>query len=342
MLRVDGSWGEGGGQILRTSLALSALTGKPVEIYNIRARRPNPGLRPQHLMVIRTLAKITGAKVKGDSIGSTKVVFEPGRIRSGEFTVNIGAAGSVTLLLQALLPALLYAPGPTALRVIGGTDVPFAPTGDYFVHVFLPALALFGPKVRARVVRRGYYPEGGGVMTVRVEPVDNLKPVRLVRAGEYTVKSVSHCGGLPGHVARRQLRAAERKLGIPVEGEVYTDSHGIGSGITLWTEGRYLGASSLGKKGKPAEKVGEEAAEELLEFINSGAPVDKYLADQLIPYMALASGRSTIFTSEVTSHTLTNLWVVRKFLEVSGEVEGNRIEVEGAGVERGGEEEAHQ
>jgi len=322
MIEIDGSFGEGGGQIVRTAVSLSAVTGQPVCISRIRQGRPRPGLAAQHVHAISALAGVCGAQVSGVRPGSSQISFSPGMIRGGRHVAGIGTAGSVTLLMQCLLPALLRADGPARLEVSGGTDVKWAPTVDYFDRVFLPALRCFGAKVRLEEgMQRGYYPRGGGRAVLLVEPGD-LRPAEFSEEKEQTahVMGISHCSGLPEHVAFRQARAAEEALReAGYEAAVDCQSLGLpstGSGITLWRGGK--GGSELGERGLSAEKVGRRAAGQMIAELSSPASVDIHLADQLIVYLALAGGEFSV--REVSLHTSTNIWTVRHFLDTEIDV----------------------
>ncbi len=343
VLVIDGSYGEGGGQILRTALSFSAILGRPVRIVNIRARRPRPGLQPQHLACVQALQRITGARVKGAALDSTELEFAPGRVRGGTYTINIGTAGSITLLLQCLIPPLLFADSPSVLRVIGGTDVEHAPTYDYFANVFLPWVSNMGASVSARLKRRGYYPRGGGEVVVRVEPVGRLSPIRLERFERPSlIRGISHAGALPEHVAARQAEAAQKRLSdagydTEIDAVHYSraDVLSPGSGVTLWAENMPIGASALGAKGVLAEVVGKRAANYMIHQLDAERPVDMHMADQLVPFMALASGESCIRATEATMHLVTNLWLVEQFLNVSPEVEreeGRSVTVKVTGI----------
>lgn len=330
-VEIDGSYGEGGGQIIRTAVALSAVTGRPVRIEKIRANRPNPGLAAQHLNAVDAVRRICDAEVKGLKLRSTTLEFSPSEIRGGRFEINIGTAGSITLLLQCLIPAALFAEEVTSLRIIGGTDVAWSPPFDFYKNVFLRALREMGCEVSLKLLRRGYYPKGGGVVEAYIEPMSNgLKGFVLTeleggrRSNE--VKGVSHCGSLPRHVAERQARAAARALersGYAADIEVETAETACpGSGITLWQD--FKAGSSLGERGKRAEAVGEEAAAAILSELESAATVDVHLADQLVPYMALAAAdgeASEIRVREVTKHLDTNIHITQKFLDVKFTVE---------------------
>ncbi len=346
VMEVDGSYGEGGGQILRTALALSALTGTPVRIYNIRKKRPRPGLQPQHLAVVRALESITNASVSGAYLDSMEITFRPREIRGGVFSVNIGTAGSVSLLIQAILPVLLFAPEPSRVKIVGGTDVEKAPPVDYMIHVLLPFLARMGASVRLRLLRRGYFPKGGGVVILETHPVDVLRPVRILDFSPGEIYGISHCGALPRHVAERQANAARKRLEeagyeAEIEVEVWQRSEVLspGSGITLWLNNVPMGASALGRKGVVAEVVGKSAANYLLREMSSGAPLDRWMGDQVIPYIALAAGRSAVRVSQITLHTVTNMHVAEMFLRTKFDVEREegktaRIEVNGVGFKR--------
>lgn len=320
MIEINGSFGEGGGQIVRTAVALSAVTGEPVQITRIRQGRPKPGLAAQHAQALRALAEICDARTSGAFPGSSEIIFTPGKVQGGTYRIEIGTAGSVTLLMQCLLPALLCADGPSSLQIQGGTDVQWSPTVDYFQNVFLPALSLFGAKVSLRVLRRGYYPKGQGEVLLRVEPA-KLKASYLERSdGIGNIQGVSHCSNLPEHVSIRQAESAEQALAeagfsAKIDREVL-QLPSLGSGITIWSG--YKGASSLGRKGFPAERVGRIAAELMIAELGSSAGVDAHLADQLIPYLALAGGSFT--AREISLHAKTNIWTAGHFLDADIEI----------------------
>jgi RNA 3'-terminal phosphate cyclase (ATP) len=326
MMEIDGSFGEGGGQIVRTAVALAAVTGTPITITRIRQGRPKPGLAAQHAQAILALAKICGAKIAGVSTGSAKIVFEPGRIASGDYSIDIGTAGSITLLMQCLLPAMIKADGPITLTVAGGTDVRWSPTIDYFKNVFLPALGEFGAEVRAECRRRGYYPRGGGLVIFTANP-GKLKPAHLIAQRSGIVEGVSHCSNLPDHVARRQAESANRALKDAgyesnISMEVLKETS-TGSGITLWSG--HKGGSALGERGIRAEDVGKVAADGVIAELASPAAVDDHMADQLIPYLALAGGSYTV--RQISKHASTNIWTASHFL-------GTKIDVKDEGVMR--------
>lgn len=314
MIEIDGSYGEGGGQIVRTAVALSAVTGKPVRIKKIRQGRPKPGLAPQHAQAVSALARLCSAKITGVKPGSPEISFDPGAIQGGHYQIDIGTAGSITLLMQCLMPATFKADGPVTLEIRGGTDVQWSPTIDYFKNVFLPALACFRAEVSLEIRQRGYYPKGQGSVLLNVEPSD-LQSAHLTRSEIQRVEGISHCSNLPEHVARRQAESALQALKeAGYDAEVSSEILALpstGSGITLWCG--FKGASALGERGLPAEKVGRTAAEEMISEMASSASVDVHLADQLIPYIALAGGGYT--TRWISMHARTNIWTAGHFLE---------------------------
>ncbi len=336
MIEIDGSYGEGGGQILRTSIALSALTMQSVGVYNIRSGRPKPGLKRQHLAGIEVLAQLVSADVRGLEVGSTQVEFTPRERKGGHFSYDVGTAGSISLILQAALPTAVLSPDPVRFSLSGGTDVAWSPTIDYMREVFSHTLHTMGPTVEISVSRRGHFPRGGGRVACSVTPVESIKPIERESFGDVKqVRGISHCVRLPPHVAERQANSAQERLlengitDVLIERESYSkqeDRHlGAGSGIVIWAEsvsGIRLGADNLGAKGKPAEEVGSECADQLLNEVSTGMAVDSHLCDMLIPYMALADGVSKIGVTKVTSHLKTNIWAAQKLLNAYFSLEG--------------------
>lgn len=315
MLRtVDGSIGEGGGQILRTAIALSAIQQKAVRIVNIRKSRPKPGLGIQHVKSIEIAGEMTDASIDGLRHGSTEVTFDPGPIKAGNFIVHMGTAGSITLTLQSVLPIAAYAPGPITLDITGGTDVKWAPPYDYFHGVTMYALGQFGYHIEASLLARGYFPAGNGRVIVRTLPA-KLEGADLIEPRGDVIVGVSASSRLPAHVCERQANAASeylRSRGYEV-GDIRLDIRNdtsTGSGISLCKG--FTGGNALGERGKPAEKVGREAASMLAGELQAGAAVDAHLADQLIIYMALAGGPSSIMTSVLSDHTATGLRIVEQ------------------------------
>ncbi|MBC2709203.1 MAG: RNA 3'-terminal phosphate cyclase [ANME-2 cluster archaeon] len=347
MINIDGSYGEGGGQIIRTAVALSAVTGTDVTISNIRSNRPKSGLKAQHMSAIRTAADMTGARISGLKSGSTELTFSPGvstsgGIPGGYYKIDIGTAGSITLLLQCLMPIALAAQEPVSLDITGGTDVAWSPPIDYMAHVLLPVLETMGLKCNIKLQRRGYYPRGGGRVAAIIQP-SALRAVDLDKEKEADTKKeegmekewergkekepcrvagISHSSNLPPHVMQRQADAATaalEKAGYSSSIDTWAaNSPSTGSGITLWCG--HAGGSALGKRGLPAEKVGKAAAGEIITELGSGAAVDVHLADQLIPYIGLAGGGS-LTVRDVSGHTRTNIWVVEQFLGVEFRIE---------------------
>jgi len=327
MLHLDGSYGEGGGQILRTALSLAAVTGKPVRIDRIRAGRPKPGLRPQHLTAVEALAQVSRAEVTGASLGSQALTFKPGTPQGGHYFFDVaaktGSAGSVCLIAQALIPPLLKAGAPASLILKGGTHVPWSPPAHFLSLVFLPALAAMGAEAAMTLERWGWYPRGGGEVRLSIRPTRGLTGVDWrTPAPDTAFKALSAASKLPEHVARRQAARLTARLGEAVAVEIIPASgQDPGSLVCLW--GPRAGFSALGARGKPAERVADEVAEAYLAFRQSGAALDRHLADQILLYLALAQGPSTVTTEAVTSHLLTNVWVIEQFLGPTFEVRGN-------------------
>ncbi len=319
MLEIDGTYGEGGGQIIRTAIALAAITGKEVEIKNIRANRPNPGLAAQHLHAVQAVAKLSGGKTEGLELRSLRLKFSPGALKGFEGEIDIGTAGSITLLLQCLIPVALFADSETKVLIKGGTDVKWSPPIDFYTEVFLKAICEMGCNVHLAMKRRGYYPKGGGWVEARIAPSHHIREIVFKRNGrEGVIKGISHSCGLPTHIAGRQAKAAEKILnaagydtGIKTEIE---NGRTTGCGITLWRG--YKSGSALGERGKRAELVGEEAARNIIKELESASTVDVHLADQLVPYIALADGNSELKVREITKHLETNMYVTKKFLDV--------------------------
>ncbi len=329
LVEIDGSMGEGGGQILRTAIALSAITGKPVRIYNIRAKRDNPGLRPQHLTAVKAIAQLCNARVKGADVGSMVLEFYPSTVKGGDYVFDIGTAGSISLVLQALLPVLAYADRPVRVKIRGGTDVPMAPTIDYVREVLARLTEALGYRFDVRVERRGHYPKGGGMVVVAVEePPGGFKARDFVERGQLREVALrSHAVRLPKHVSERQAKSAVAvlrealKVEPRVELEYYEegrDPHlGPGSGVTIWAlfDKSTMGSDSLGAPGKRAEVVGEEAARKLLEDIATGAALDRHASDMIPVYLALAGGVSTISGAKLTLHAMTVLELLKIVLD---------------------------
>jgi len=319
-LEIDGSYLEGGGQTLRTATGLSIVTGKPFHITKIRANRPNPGLQPQHLAGINAAMELCAAEVNGAKIGSTELSFTPGSGTRESLEVDVGTAGSVALVLQSLLIPLSVAKHKTHLEIKGGTHVAWSPTTGYFRHVFSEYLKMMNVAPKSETHEYGFYPKGGGRVTVDMVPATRLKPIDLGKRGKYILteawSNASRELARP-KVAERQLGGAKIMTRIDKENVKYVEAQSVGSAITIAAKYNncILGASALGERSLPAEKVGEAAGAELSRFIATGATTDGYMADQLLPYMGLASGKSVILAPSATKHMKTNIWVVEKFLD---------------------------
>lgn len=354
MIEIDGAYGEGGGQILRTALALSALTQLPFRARQIRQHRSVPGLKPQHLHCIRALQSLSGARVESARLGATAIAFYPGRVAAREVQIDIGTAGSVTLLLQAVLLPALFAAGPVGLILKGGTDTRWSIPLDYFVHVIVPHLSGCA-EITIRQTHRGFYPRGGGVLSLRVEPrvavsgtglsslLDAVaavaEPLQLSEPptiAEIRGNSVASQSLRRADVARRQAEGARSRLGAdyPVNiREEYVQTASTGTVVTLWgvgADGRCcFGGDALGQKGIPAEAVGSKAAGRLLAAMRSGAGLDHHLADNLIPLMALTGGR--MVPDRITGHIRSNVYVCDQFFgpRVTLNERRGRIEAEG-------------
>lgn len=322
MLEIDGSYGEGGGQILRNSLAFSTLTKKTVKITNIRANRPNPGIKPQHYVSIKSIQELCNAKANGLEIGSSMLTFKPGDFKGGSYKFDIGTAGSVTLVFQACILASLKSDAPVTIRLTGGTDVKWSPSWDYFHHVFLPLLQKTGVSVDAKLIKRGYYPKGGGEAEITIHPCNNIRPLRLDKEHEFSeVEGAISIANLPDHISTRIKHTAIKTLlkrdfmsNINV---VESSSLSPGTGVTLWSKTRdtILGTTLLGERGLSSEEIGKTVAMNLLREIDSRATLDVFAFDQLLPYMAdaIENGKSICYIREMSDHAKTNIWLVQQF-----------------------------
>ncbi len=341
MITIDGS--EGGGQILRTSIGLAAIVKKPIRVINIRKARSNPGLRAQHLEGILTLAKLCNAKVRGAKLGSMWIEFIPGEIEAKEIEARISTAGSVALLFQSIQLAGCFANDTVIIRVKGGaTAGKWAPTIDYVKNVFLPIVSKMGYSAEITVLREGFYPKGGAEVVIKIHPVDKLKPIKLVERGNVLeIRGRSVVANLPSHIVERQARAARKYLEKKGFRNITITENVVkaicpGTCITLYAicEKTVLGSDNIGERGIPAERVGEVAAEELFRSISSGAALDKHMSDQILPFLAIASGRSKVRIQEFTKHCVTNIKTIEKILGIKFRRENNIIEVDGIGVSR--------
>lgn len=327
MLVLDGSYGEGGGQILRSALSLAALTGQRFCLEHIRAGRPQPGLRPQHLTAVRAVAQITRAELSGAEIGATRLTFSPRGVYPGQYLFDVaektGSAGSVCLIAQTILPVLAFASQPTTVILRGGTHVPWSPPAHYLSQVFLPLVAAMGLRAELALKRWGFYPVGGGEMELQIRPL--AAPLQggrwLTAPRKEDFRALSATANLPAAINERQARTLLELLPFLSQVEqLQAPSPGRGTFVWLWAP--QAGFSALGAKGKPAEQVATEAAADLQRFLASGAAVDRHLADQLVLYAALAAGETRFTTEAVTQHLLTNIWVIEQFLPVKFSLTG--------------------
>jgi len=359
MITLDGSHLEGGGALVRTALALSALTGQEFSVTNIRAGREQGGLKAQHLHAIKALKKICNAETNEIGIGSTELHFQPGKIKSGRYEIDIGTAGSITLLLQALLLPCLFAPRTVTLKIKGGTCGKWQASVDYLQNILIPHLQRFVEKIEIKILKRGYYPKGGGEVEVKIQPRFKLSEnfmdwwkdlhnkcakINLLEQGK--VEQIKGIINLSRELEEKniapriRMSAADvlRPLQVPLNIRIeQVQSASVGGDFLLWAvcsqQGKVdfdnpvlLGSDALLEPGKRSEEIGKEAAQKLIAEINSGAAADYHLTDQLIMFMALLPG-SEIRTSEVSKHALTNMYVVEKFLPAKFGVEGRKIKV---------------
>jgi len=333
-VQVDGAKGEGGGQILRTAVAFSAIQGRPVRIYRIRAGRDVPGLKRQHISALRVIAKVFGGELEGATEGSSEVTFVPGRQRLDALALDMGTAASITLVLQAVVPAVALTGSRLNLELVGGTDVPWSPTYDYFERVVRDAYARIGIGLTINARRRGYYPRGGGKVDAAIAPCAELRPLDLTDGESVRdVLLVSRCGRLPRHVAERQLDSAGAEMARAGFGVSSTElseerSDSPGSSLLAYCVGpsKCIGADSIGARGKPAEEVGRDAALRFVAAARSGACLDPNLADMVIPLLSMAHKASRVAVPRVTSHLLSGLELASQFTECTWSVD------EGEGV----------
>ena len=345
IITIDGSQGEGGGQILRTSLALSLVTGRPFRLERVRAGRRQPGLLRQHLTAVHAARDIARAKVRGDELGSRELQFEPGRVRGGEYRFAVGTAGSATLVLQTVLVPLALAEGVSELTLEGGTHNPAAPPFEFLARTFLPLFNRMGPEVAVRLERHGFYPAGGGRFAVLIQPRAELAPLSLETRGEpVEVSARALVAGLPENIAARELAVVRERLGLSREAarrEVLDRESGPGNAVMI-----EIGDGSVtevvtgfGEKGVSAELVASRTCDEAQQYLEAAVPVGVHLADQLLVPLAVAGGGS-FRTLAPSSHTRTNAEVIERFLSVKVTFEPEpagafRVSVNGAGAARG-------
>lgn len=319
VIEIDGSQGEGGGQVLRTSLALSVVTGKAFRLFNIRAGRKKPGLKKQHLAGVRAAKQISNAEVTGAELNSMELTFEPEGIYPGQYRFSVGSAGSAALVFQTVLPPLLHADEPSFVMIEGGTHAAWAPPYDFLQHTFIPQLERMGVSASLALERFGFYPAGGGLLHSRIHPWVERRPYKMMELLSTSISATAYSCGLPGHVAERQLRRVKTAFVLDDDllDAVKADSPGPGNALCLYSHSREVTevATAFGKKGKKAELVAKEAVKEMLRYLDARVPVGRHLADQLILPMALGKG-GRFRTMEPSGHTRTNIATVQRFLDV--------------------------
>lgn len=327
MIEIDGALGEGGGQVLRTGLALALITGKRFHLRNVRAGRAKPGLQPQHLMCVEAAAEIGHAKLRGASLQSTDLVFEPGQIKASDFHFKIGTAGATSLVLHTVyLPLALH--GGSTVTIDGGTHNKAAPSFDFLQRTWAPYMKSLGVGVELSLTRTGFYPRGGGSIRARIAPCQRVTPFRGMTTEKIaSAKIVAGIASLPVHIAERMIEQVGyrlEKLFLEYESTIEQWQGGPGCmvGIELPTEPAPTFFFALGEKGKPAEMVAHEAADQVEEFLKQSPAVDEHSADQLLLPLALAEGASEFCVAKISSHLITNASVVRQFVRRAIEIEG--------------------
>ena len=325
MISIDGSFGEGGGQILRTALSLSVATGTPFRIENIRAGRKNPGLLRQHLTAVRAAADISAAEVDGAALGSLALMFAPNAVRAGEYRFAVGTAGSGTLVFQTILPALLRAPAPTRVIIEGGTHNDAAPPFDFLDNTFLPLIRMMGANVSVKLERYGFYPAGGGRFTAEIEPCRDLKPLHLGVRGEIRSKRVTAIvANLANRIAKREVEKVAGMMSLTTEPRIVETRNSSGPGnivlIEIESEQVTETFASFGRLGVAAEAVADHAVREARQYFVSRAVAGEYLTDQLLLPLALA-GSGSFTATKLSRHTRTNQEVIGKFLPIVFETE---------------------
>ena len=320
-ITIDGSFGEGGGQVLRSSLALSLITGKPFEIHHIRSKRKKPGLMAQHLTSVNAAVEIGCAKVSGNIIGSTTVIFDPTCINAGNYHFNIGTAGSCTLVLQTILLPLMISDKPSSICIEGGTHNPFAPPYDFLKKAFLPLIQQMGPEVSIQLITHGFYPKGGGKIEVNISPSKELKHFTLCDRGQLiTINAIAKVAQLPESIAQRELKTIAKKMNITDNNlhlETINNSNGPGNVVSVEIQSEHCTEvfTEFGKIGVSAEKVASKVARSASQYLLEPVAVGKYLADQLLMPMAM-TGKGKFTTLAPSQHTLTNIEIIKKFLDV--------------------------
>ncbi len=336
LIEIDGSYGEGGGQIIRTAIALAAVSGKACRIDNIRIKRRNPGLQAQHLTAVNAIGKLCDAEIKGNELGSTEIEFIPHEIKGGSLSLNVGTAGSTALVLQAIMMAATHCEKALDIKITGGTLNKWAPSVYYLNNITLSLLRKIGYIGNIVLHKHGFYPKGGGLVEARIEP-SNIHAMQWIKSGkvlEISGLCLASTDLQDAKVAERMQKIArqgvfrEFQLSPKIKTEyVQSESTGCGIDILAVYENSVMGANAIGEPGKRAEKVAKEALDDLREIHNSDACLDRHMADQIIPYMALGTindkKESAVKVLEITEHARTNIWVVEKFLPVKFSVDEN-------------------
>jgi RNA 3'-terminal phosphate cyclase (ATP) len=318
LITIDGSRGEGGGQVLRTALTLSLITGRPLRMINIRAKRKKPGLMRQHLTAVQAAVAIGGAEIEGAGAGSQSLLFQPQTINGGDYRFAIGTAGSCTLVLQTVLPALLSAGTEAQLHLSGGTHNPLAPPADFLQHAYLPLLRRMGADIEIKLCRYGFYPAGGGELELKLEAGSQLQPLHLEERGElHRTNTEALIAALPVHIAKRELETVRRTMGwdsSQLHLHRLNSSHGPGNALVTTVEHEHVTEvfTAFGEKGVSAEKVAGKLCRQVKEYLRRRAPVGPYLADQLLLPLAIAGG--VFNTARPTQHTLTNIETINAFM----------------------------
>ena len=354
MLEIDGSEHSGSGTIVRDAVPFCILTGQAIHLRNIRAKRDKPGLRPQHLKALEAAANLCGGKLAGGTVGSREIWFHPGKaLKGGTFVWDIGTAGSTAMLALSLMPLGLFADGDSTYRMTGGLFQDFAPSLFHLKHVLLPTVRKMGVEAELRIIRPGYVPKGGGRIEVQIAPLkEALKPLDLVSQGQVrSIRGIALASHLKERdVSRRMKAECERALkgkGFVTEIELLHDERESpafegcsiqpGAALAVWAgtnTGCLIGADMAGTRGRTAEFIGKQTALDLLADLGSGATVDRHLADQVIPFAALAKGRSTFCIPSVTEHVEARLWLVEKILGAKSRIRENLVTIEGIGFLR--------
>lgn len=331
MIRIDGAYGEGGGQIVRTAVTLSAITGKPIEIRNIRANRQNSGLGNQHMYSIKAVADLFNAETENVKLGADWVRFipKPDKFEGGTINIDIGTAGSIPLVLQTVIPAVSLSGHSVSVQITGGTDTKMSPTLDYLRFIVCEIFRNLGIRFSIEVTKRGYYPKGGGKVYSEISSCKMPNTLDLLTTRRIDPKISSVCCLLPKHVAERQISSALLRLeknGIPCNNysSSFEYSQSPGSSILVYSQsdfGPYIGGDAVAEKGKPAEKVGQEAADKFLKAFTDNAPIDAFLADMLVIPLCVAHGKSRYKIGKVTQHLRTNLYTASKIIDCKYQIE---------------------